>query len=569
LQASTWVARLTATPLTAGLIAFALLALGLVFAFQIDRLGRAERLQQATVQVEILASGIAAPLAFDDDSALQEYLNALRADPQIVAVGAYDADGKFVAGYSLPPATLPSRGQVTTPVLSSRDLVVTSSVTQGSTRLGSVYMHTTLDSWAGRVTRYLGIALIVAMASLLVAVLGASYASLREAHNQLQEETASREQAEEALRQSQKMEALGQLTGGVAHDFNNLLMVAAGSLDLMDRTTDPAKLDRLKAGIRQAVDRGAKLTQQLLAFSRRSSLNAEVIDLGEHVRAMDVLLDRVLSDRVTMEMQLAPDLWPVDVDASQLEVAMLNIALNARDAMPEGGVIRISAENVPGASEADDMVRLSITDTGTGIAPEQVSKIFEPFYTTKGVGQGTGLGLSQVYGFARASGGEVEVTSELGKGATISLLLPRSLLPPAQSVAPAVLAEFSGKGRILLVEDDDIVAEMVGGMLGEIGYESERAINGDAAMDRLERGADFSMMLSDMIMPGKLGGIDLVRAVAQRWPQLPTLLMTGYSTAASEALNEGVRVVTKPFTIQKLSAEIDVAQARVSRGAVG
>jgi CheY-like chemotaxis protein len=365
------------------------------------------------------------------------------------------------------------------------------------------------------------------------------------------------------------MEALGQLTGGVAHDFNNLLMVAAGSLDLMERTSDPAKLDRLKAGIRHAVDRGAKLTQQLLTFSRRSPLRAEVIDPGERVRGMDVLLDRLLSDGVSMDMALAPDLWPVDVDPSQLEVAMLNIALNARDAMPEGGVIRISAENVPGVGGGDDLVRIAITDTGTGIAPEQINKIFEPFYTTKGVGQGTGLGLSQVYGFARASGGEVEVASELGKGTTVSLLLPRSLLPPKPVAATVGVAEPSGKGRILLVEDDDTVAEMVGGMLGEIGYESERAINGDEAIDRLEHDADFAMVLSDMIMPGKRGGIDLVREVAQRWPQLPTLLMTGYSAAAGAALREGVRLVPKPFTIQKLSAELDATLAGASGNAMG
>ena len=266
-----WILRLTATPIMAGGIALLLVAAGLISAFQIERIGRAEKLQQTQVQARILASGIAAPLAFDDKEALAEYLNALRADPQIIAVGAYDVSGRFIAGYSVAPARLPSRGPGHPGAAASRDLIVTAPVAQGSTALGSVYVHTSFDSWPRRATRYLGIASIVIMASLMVAVLGVSYASLREAHGKLKEETDSRLQAEEALRQAQKMEALGQLTGGVAHDFNNLLMAASGSLDLMETTNDPAKLQKLKAGMRQAVDRGAKLNQQLLTFAPRST----------------------------------------------------------------------------------------------------------------------------------------------------------------------------------------------------------------------------------------------------------------------------------------------------------
>jgi signal transduction histidine kinase len=554
-----WIARPFMTPLTAAVIAFLLVVAGLLFAVQLDRIGRDEKVQQINVQAQILASGIAAPLAFDDTGALREYLDALRANPQIIAAGAYAANGRFVAGYAKAPAKLPERGSVEAPILSARDLIVTVPVVEGGTRLGSVYLHTTLDSWPRRAARYFGISAIVIMASALIALLGASYATLRRAHIRLQEEIDSRQKAEDALRQAQKMEALGQLTGGVAHDFNNLLMVALGSLELMERTTDPAKLQRLRGGIRQAVDSGAKLTQQLLTFSRRSPLRAEVVDLGNRVQGMDALLDRLSSDRVTVETHLPPDLWPVEVDPSELEVALLNVALNARDAMTEGGAITISGENLPMGLESGDAVRLIIADSGIGIAPDLIGKIFEPFYTTKGVGHGTGLGLSQVYGFARASGGEVRVESELGKGTRISLLLPRSLKALPKAVVQPHIVTASGNRRILLVEDDDGVAEMVGGMLGEIGYDYERVDGGEAAWERLERGVDFALILSDMIMPGKLSGLDLVRHVGRRWPQLPTMLMTGYSEAATAAMSEGISLIRKPFSMQALSTQIDAA----------
>lgn len=545
-----------ATPLTAMLIALLLLAGGLAFAFQLEKIGRAEKLGQITVQAQTLASGIAAPLAFDDDVALKEYLNALRADPQIVAVAAYNSDGGFVAGYARPPATFPRRAGVAQPQAQDNTLIVTAPVIQGNVRLGSVYVHSTLDSLSRRLTRYLGIAVIVAVASLLIVMLAASYSSLRAAHQKLQAEIASRQRTEEALRQSQKMEAMGQLTGGVAHDFNNLLMVASGGLDLMERTSDPVKLEKLKAGIRQAVDRGAKLTRQLLAFSRRTPLNPEVIDLRERLQGMDALLERSLGESIRVAMHLPKNLWPVEVDASELEVAVLNIALNARDAMPKGGVIVIEAVNVPGNAGASDRVAIAVTDRGSGIAPELVGKIFEPFYTTKAVGQGTGLGLSQVYGFVRASGGEVEVDSIVGQGTALTMLLPRSLQTPREKDGPADAVAALGKQRILLVEDDDTVADTVGGMLDELGYETERVGNGDAALRRLDQKPDFTLILSDMIMPGDVSGIDLVLRVREDWPQLSTMLMTGYSAAAASAAKEGVHLLTKPFSIQDLSVQL-------------
>jgi signal transduction histidine kinase len=257
------------------------------------------------------------------------------------------------------------------------------------------------------------------------------------------------------------MEAMGQLTGGVAHDFNNLLMVASSGLDLLERTTDPTRRERLRTGIRQAIDRGASLTQQLLAFSRRAPLKPEVVDIERRLTGMHTLLDRSLQENVTVEMKLAPDLWRVEVDASQLEVAVLNIAINARDAMPDGGTITIEGRNEPSGRPdgAGDMVRLSIRDTGVGVAPEVLDRLFEPFFTTKPVGKGTGLGLSQVYGFARSSGGEAGIDSILGEGTTVWMRIPRSTKMLAQECAPAVLRKRDAdQRRILLVEDDDSVA---------------------------------------------------------------------------------------------------------------
>ena len=545
-----------ATPLSASVFALLLLIAGLAFALQLEQVGRAEKLRQITVQAQTLASGIAAPLAFADDAALKEYLNALRADPQIVAAAAYDSDGRFVAGYARPPATFPANAEVAQPETLPSALTVTVPVMQGSTRLGTVYLHSTLDSLSRRLTRYLGIGVIVVVASLLIVMLAGSYSSLREAHQKLQAETTSRRQAEEALRQSQKMEAMGQLTGGVAHDFNNLLMVAAGGLDLMDRTSDPLKQERLKAGIRQAVDRGSKLTRQLLAFSRRTPLNPEVVNLRERLRGMDALLERSLGESIEVVMHLPSDLWPVEVDASELEVAILNIALNARDAMPRGGIIVVEAANVAASADAPDRVKIAVSDSGTGIAPELVGKIFEPFYTTKGVGQGTGLGLSQVYGFARASGGEVFVDSVLDEGTAITLALPRTLLTPKAKDNPATAMASFNRQRILLVEDDDSVADAVGGMLHELGFQIERAVNGEDALQRLERNPDFDLVLSDMIMPGNVSGIDLVRTIRQKVPDVSTMLMTGYSAAASSAAKEGVPLLSKPFSIEDLSVQL-------------
>jgi signal transduction histidine kinase len=552
--------RLMQTPMIAAAIALLLLVGALGLALQNERLGRIEKAHQAAVQADILAGTVAAPLAFEDADATREYVAALKANPDIQAAAAYDAQGRLAAAFTRQGPPPPATNTVGAPTFSGNTLSVTAKVTQNGTAMGSVYLRTSTETLARRVVRYTGIGLLVVMASLLVAVLGAAYAQLARAHRTLTEETAAREAAEAALRQSQKMEAMGQLTGGVAHDFNNLLMVASSGLDLMQRTSDPARRERLMAGIRQAIDRGAGLTQQLLAFARRSPLNPEVVDIGRRLAGMHALLDRSLREDIFVDVQMAPGLWPVEVDPSQLEVAVLNIALNARDAMPNGGTIVIRGENVPGGEAGPDRVRLSFTDSGVGIPPEAIPRLFEPFFTTKDVGQGTGLGLSQVYGFTRSSGGEVDVRSKVGEGTTISLLLPRTAKPPPVQAAPreAAAPPEGARRRLLVVEDDDAVAELVTEMLDELGYESFRAPTAAKALDALDHNG-FDLVFSDMVMPGEMGGLDLAREIARRRPDLPIILTTGYSSAAASAMAEGLRLLVKPYRIDALAAELKEA----------
>ncbi len=550
-------------------LAVAIVAAAFAMAIYNERAGQQEKLRQAEVQLRILAGSMAAPLAFDDRSAAREYVGAQSSNPDVEAVGAYDMQGALAAGYTRAGAPPPERNVLGPPRIVGARLVLTAPVAEGDTVLGSVYLRTVLESPGRRVMRYAGFGLLIVMAALLIAVLGAASAREAEAYRKLKAEIREREKAEDALRQSQKMEAMGQLTGGVAHDFNNLLMVASSGLDLLERTSDPARRDRLRDGIRQAIDRGASLTQQLLAFSRRSPLKPEVVDIGQRLSGMLAILDRSLREDVTVRMQLPPDLWRVEVDASQMEVAVLNIAINARDAMPDGGTITIEARNEPSGRPdgVGDMVRLAIRDTGVGVAPDMISRLFEPFFTTKAVGKGTGLGLSQVYGFARASGGEVGVDSLLGEGTTIWLRIPRStkaLVAPTPLVSRPRLLEGE-RQRVLLVEDDDSVAHLVEEMLRELGYEVRRVGDGASALEALRADPGFQLVFSDMVMPGDIGGLDLARDISRLRPDLPVVLTTGYSAAAAAASKEGRRVLVKPYRIEALAAELDAVLAGSSR----
>jgi PAS domain S-box-containing protein len=382
-----------------------------------------------------------------------------------------------------------------------------------------------------------------------------------------------RRHAEEQLRQAQKIEALGRLTGGVAHDFNNLLMVISGGLQLMERGIEGPKRQRMVEGMRQAVERGAGLCRQLLAFSRRQPLRPEVLDISKRIGEMRELLERSLRGDIYVRTAFAEGLWTVEVDPGELELVILNLAVNARDAMPNGGGIVISARNIsngPGAAYPGDFVCIAINDSGVGMSASVMARAFEPFFTTKEVGKGSGLGLAQTHGFVRASGGYVEIDSTLNVGTTISLFLPRSLKfveAPDRALGQAATdaaANVAG-GCVLLVEDDDEVAALTGEMLQQLGYEVLRVASAAAALGALANGRAVDIVFSDVMMPGTMNGISLAQEIHKRRPGLPVLLATGY--AEPEALATGVphtRVLLKPYTIEDLSAVLAAAERKIA-----
>lgn len=374
------------------------------------------------------------------------------------------------------------------------------------------------------------------------------------AARQLREEMSLRSEAEQKLRDAQKMEALGQLTGGIAHDFNNLLTVVMGNLDLLKRAREDRR-PRLLANALHAVEQGRKLTSQLLTFGRRATLHPEVVDLHALVSSMPDMLQQSLRGDIHLRLDLHSGLWPVVVDKNQFQIALINLAANARDAMPKGGELSIQVRNAVHGDRETVLVALS--DTGVGIPSEALSRVFEPFFTTKPVGKGTGLGLAQVYGFARQSGGSVDIQSEEGRGTTVTLSLPRAQPTTTRATENESRGPLGRSGRplnILLVEDNDQVAEVVADLLVEDGHHVTHASNAPKALSLLETSADaFDVILSDLVMPGDLNGLDLARTVRQRWPRLSVLLATGYSEFASDAEQEGFALLRKPYQPEALA----------------
>jgi PAS domain S-box-containing protein len=368
----------------------------------------------------------------------------------------------------------------------------------------------------------------------------------REAQIALEEAQAERAQA-------QKMDALGQLTGGVAHDFNNLLMIVGGHLEtIKKRLGDDPKCARAVAAIELAAKRGETLTRQLLTFSRRQPSNPQVFAPGERIETFRNMMASSIGSTTRLVTTLPADLWPVKADPSELELALMNVVLNARDAMPNGGVIVLAAENVA-LSRADtraglegDFVALRVSDTGSGIAPDLLPKVFDPFFTTKQANKGSGLGLSQVYGFVHQSGGTVTIDSALGRGTTVTLYLPR-----ATDAADETKVDVARGGAVLLVEDNPDAAEVSAAMLQQLGYEVHRV--GDAAAALAAVGAqNFDLVISDIVMAGAVDGMALARTIRERAPRLPVLLVTGYSEAAENAGAE-FTLMRKPFQLADLS----------------
>jgi PAS domain S-box-containing protein len=364
------------------------------------------------------------------------------------------------------------------------------------------------------------------------------------------------EQMQNQLAESQKLDALGQLTGGVAHDFNNLLMVITGSIHTLKKGIgDDARMQRAVTAIETATRRGAALTSQLLTFARRQSVNPEPIDVAERIEAVRDVLDTGVGGAVKLSFDIDRTIWPVTIDVAELETALVNLVINSRDAMPGGGTITIGAHNmtIPEGGDAGDYVGISVTDAGTGIAPDVLHKIFDPFFTTKPIGKGTGLGLSQVHGFAYQAGGTVRIESELGKGTTVTILLPRDWSSSRPSDRSEI-AEAGGSGTVLLVEDNPDVASASASLLEQLGYTVRRVADAEAAVLDVERDS-VDLVFSDIVMPGKMDGLGLARRLKEIRPNLPVLLATGYSDAAANARGE-FSIIRKPYEIHQLSQAI-------------
>jgi len=367
-------------------------------------------------------------------------------------------------------------------------------------------------------------------------------------------------QTEEALRQAQKMEAIGQLTGGVAHDFNNLLTVIRSSADLLRSRDLPAdRRRRYIDAISDTADRAAKLTSQLLAFSRRQALKPEHFNVATKVETLSEMLGSILGARIQLDVSVLCEDCFVESDVNQFETALINLAVNARDAMGGEGLLTIgidATEAIPAlrghAASQGDFVTVAVTDDGAGIAEDDLARIFEPFFTTKEVGRGTGLGLSQVYGFAKQSGGDVAVESRPGRGSTFTLYLPRTRRVDAPPKLTPTPARSRHEGFVLVVEDNAAIGEFATQLLQDLGYRTELATNGVEALARLEAGTPFDIVFSDVVMPG-MGGVELARIINDRWPDMRVVLTSGYSHVLATDAHHGFPLLHKPYSVEELS----------------
>ncbi|OYZ95498.1 MAG: hypothetical protein B7Y08_09045 [Rhodospirillales bacterium 24-66-33] len=384
--------------------------------------------------------------------------------------------------------------------------------------------------------------------------------------------TAELRATEEALRQAQKMEAIGQLTGGIAHDFNNLLQGITGSLDLVQRRISQGRLgdlDRFITGAMTSANRAAALTHRLLAFARRQPLDPRPVHINPLVGSMEELLRRTLGERIDLELRLADGLWLTRCDANQLESAILNLAINARDAMPEGGQLVIATHNMEvgeaaAAAHADraagDYVCISVTDSGTGMDAETIARAFEPFFTTKPIGQGTGLGLSMIYGFARQSDGYAQIESEPGRGTTVHLCLPRFHGDADDETAADAAGPASAETgeTVLVVEDEPVVRGLVVEVLADLGYRAIEAVDGPQGLEIVQSAQRIDLLITDVGLPG-LNGRQVADAARALRPELKVLFMTGYAenaALAADSLHAGMTLITKPFTMEALATRV-------------
>ena len=550
----------------------ALLAIGGLLATRAEIVYRSQAARQAEVQADILAASVSAALAFDDRTAMREYIDALQVNPDVAAVAVYDATGRAVVGFHRGKAQPPARVRPAGAVFAQRRVTVTRPVAEQGAPLGAVYLETRPEPLTALFARHSGLALLTVLAFLLLALVTAAAAQLQAraallaaANARLVEEMAARGKAEEALRQSQKMEALGQLTGGIAHDFNNLLQVVHGAFELIRRKPeDVSKVLAWSGNGIAAAERGASLTRQLLAFSRSQKLELRPFAVAGLIGEMRELLVRTPGPDIALAVSFDEVEATVMSDRTQLELAVLNMAINARDAMPDGGRLTITTairriEDGDPVLEAGDYVDLSVADTGEGMSPEVIERAFDPFFTTKGIGKGTGLGLSQVYGVARQAGGTARIDSAPGGGTVVTLLLRRSSAaaqpPTVQAQPEPVLAPDPGC-TILVVDDEGPVRALACEILELLGYQVLQADSGASALDLLET-VQPDLMLFDYAMP-VMNGAELARRARERWPDTPIVFASGYAdTAQVEAALGGQAVILrKPFDMETLAQTI-------------
>jgi signal transduction histidine kinase len=434
-------------PMIIALLAAAfLLTAGIAIARYEDQLYTTQQIRDVTEQAQILAASVSAAVSFGDRAAAEEYVNALKVNPELRAAGVYDGSGKLFARFfrgSTLPAAMPLSSTNWDALTSDGTLTVKVPVSAGGKTIGAVSVVATTEPAQRRFARYIGLILLVTMGALVIAVLGFSQAAisnraeqLAQVNARLKQEMDERQKTEEALRQSHKMEAIGQLSGGIAHDFNNLIMIAKGSLGLLRKRLGPEiiqpRAEQYLVSADEALDRAAALTRRILAFSRRQPLSAQAVHLGNIIADMNALIKHSVGEGVKIETDLASR-WQTLCDVSQMENVILNLAINARDAMPDGGVLTIETRDVSLASAPPsvaefvpgDYVALSVRDTGVGMSEEVLQRAFDPFFTTKPLGKGTGLGLSMTFGYVRQSNGYLAISSVPHQGTAITIYMPR------------------------------------------------------------------------------------------------------------------------------------------------
>lgn len=557
-------------------LAIIVLLFGVFVVVQADSSYRQERAERAQVRARILAVSASAAVDFGDRDAAREAASAFRVDPSTRVAAVYDISGRLLGGFAQPGQNISQRVPVETEVASS--IVTFAPVQRGDTKIGTVYLLSDSVPFFRRVIQFALIAAFVIGASLIVLVLSMAQSSLREANAmlaranaELRAEVDTREAAEAQLRQAQKMESIGQLTGGIAHDFNNMLAIVIGGIDMAERRlADTDKAGKALAHAREGANRAADLTRRLLAFARQQPLQPQVIDANQLVSKMSELLLRTLGAGVAIETVLAGGLWRTSADPGQLENAVLNLCVNARDAMDGEGRLTIETQNGhldDAYAKAHEDVKpgqyvvVAISDTGPGMAADVVARAFEPFFTTKDVGKGTGLGLAQVHGFVRQSGGHVAIYSEVGQGTTVKIYLPRyggsELLSTSDPVMDA-MPHGSQTEVVLVVEDEPQVRRMTTESLRELGYSVVEAGNGQEALKLLAERQDITLLFTDIVMP-EMNGRELADKVHALMPDLPVLYTTGYTRNAiihNGMVDQGIAFLPKPFTIEQLARKI-------------